>query len=446
VEQILVVEDDLDSLEALVAVLATNPNYQIVTATNSKNALEILQQTNCTLLILDVQLPGISGLEICRLVKGTLNLAHIPVILISGSSNIEIAVEAMNVGAFYFLSKPINVATLLLLVQRALEESQLQRELAELRNSDSTKNKFGNLFSKNSLMQNIFHTISKIANSNATVLIEGDSGTGKELIARAIHDHSQRSGDFVAVDCGAFNENLLESDLFGHVKGAFTGAANNRQGVFAIADQGTIFLDEISNLPAVLQCKLLRVLQEHEIMPLGSNKAMQLDVRVIVASNIELAKMVAAGTFRQDLYFRLNVINIKIPSLQERLEDIPLLAQDFLDQSSTNKRLSPQALKLIMNYAWPGNVRELKNAISHACVVSKKQMIEPQDLPDNLSNIKITDFNHLPPISLKEMECQYIQQILKYTGYNKNLAAKILQIDRKTLWRKLKDLEINDQL
>ena len=291
--------------------------------------------------------------------------------------------------------------------------------------------------------------IAQVAPRDATVLIQGGSGTGKELVARAIHQNSARStGPFVPVDCGGLDENLLATELFGHVKGAFTHAVGVRKGRFVSANGGTLFLDEIGNLPLALQIKLLRVLQEHEITPVGSDKTVKVDVRILAATNADLAAMVEEGTFRNDLFFRLNVVMIKLPKLRERIEDIPLLAQYFLQKYLPNKHkathFSKQSLKVLMNYLWPGNVRELENAVERATIVSSGEEIQIEDLPEYLlEKQKTASPNNLPPLyTLQELEKQYIEQVLSHTKGNQTQAAKILGIDRKSLWRKVKRYEI----
>jgi two-component system response regulator HydG len=396
------------------------------------------------IVISDVRLPDISGIDFCEKIKSNRSFQHIPVILITGFGDVEMAVQAMAKGAFYFLTKPIRYVHLFLLIQRALENSRLRRELAALKDEMEIFQKSCKIIGKSNSMRKLFEKILQVAPHDVTVLVQGNSGTGKELVARAIHNKSLRKdAAFVAVDCVAISENLLESELFGHVKGAFTGAMTARKGIFLSANSGTLFLDEIGNLPISLQTKLLRVLQENEISPVGSDKIISVDVRIIAATNIDLLQMVEKGEFRKDLYFRLNVLNLKLPDLKDRIEDVPLLAQHFLDKPKKEKKLKKLAkstLKVLMNHSWPGNIRELENVMEHALIVSSGSEILVEDLPENLQEgvASSCDFETTRPLSLREQEKKYIISVLKYAEYNQSKASQILEIDRKSLWRKIK--------
>ena len=365
-------------------------------------------------------------------------------------SSVDKAVEAMKLGAYDYLTKPLNFDDLKLTIQRAMSHLHLTRENADLKKRISADTGFSRIIGTSPAMKTVMETARIAAPTEATILITGDSGTGKELFAKAIHDHSPRkTNELVSINCAALNETLLESELFGHEKGAFTGAGKKRDGLFLHADKGTIFLDEIGEIPLPMQVKLLRAIQEREIQRVGSDRPIRIDVRIIVATNKNLEQEVKHGRFREDLFYRLNVIKIKIPALKERSGDIPLLAQHFLTRYAQKNRkkfkgFTPVAMDVLMKYPWPGNVRELENTVERAVILSMGQYISEKDLPsDVIKNFRLDDGSpeHLPGLggkSLDEVEAMALIQTLKQTGGNKTGAAKLLNITRTTLNNKIK--------
>jgi two-component system response regulator HydG len=439
-ERILVVDDSLNTLEVLQRNL-TSAGYRVFTASGVAEALEILNGTELDLVITDLKMPKVSGLDLVRHIRE--NFKKTEVMMITGYPSIEGAVEAVKSGAEEFLPKPFTDTELLSAVGRVLDKARLRRfgDSAPRRAAPAHKGLLGN----SKVMRKVFTAISKAASTSATVLISGESGTGKELAARAIHYGSKRSSSaFLAVNCGGIPEGLLESELFGHVKGAFTGATESRAGFFHTADGGTIFLDEISEMSLSMQVKLLRVLQDKQICMVGSDRARKVDVRILAATNKDLPGLVKKGLFREDLFYRLNVITITIPPLRERGDDIILLTHHFtssfaaeLDRSPL--RFSDKALQSLGSYNWPGNVRELENVIQRLVVMTDGKLIEVPDLPDlcRFSALRGGGFTR----SLAEVEAEYISNVLTEADGNKTRAAEILGIDRKTLREKLKKME-----
>jgi DNA-binding NtrC family response regulator len=364
---------------------------------------------------------------------------------------IETAIEAIKGGATDYLIKPVKTEDVLRIVGRGVREVQLRREVAHLRREVYKEYSFHQILGKSRPMQEVFELIRRVADSPSNVLITGESGTGKELVAKAIHYNSdRRQSPFVPVNCAAIPEQLLESELFGHVRGAFTDAKADRPGLFEEAQKGTIFLDEISELPLMLQAKLLRAIQEREIRRVGSTKSVAVDVRIIAATNLNLAEEVKAKHFREDLYYRLNVIEIRLPPLRERRDDIPLLVESFLRKCAKSNRkpldsISESALALLIDYPWPGNVRELENIIERAVTLARGEKIMPEDLPATVQGSrgdrKVLDDAAERTLPLQEVEWEYIKKILEKTGGNKYQAAQTLGIDRKTLYRKLAEME-----
>jgi DNA-binding NtrC family response regulator len=372
------------------------------------------------------------------------------VILITGYATLESAVDAMKHGAFYYIAKPFRLDEVRKVVAEALEKIRLRRENQVLREQVESFQGKVRIITQSAEMQRLLDMARQIAPTDCNVLITGESGTGKELFARYLHHHSKRDaadkpGPFVAINCGAFNEDLLANELFGHVKGAFTGAGNDKKGLLAAADGGTLFLDEITEMSPAMQVKLLRVIQEREVLPLGATAPFKVDVRFIAATNRNVLEMAKGGDFRQDLYFRLNVVNLMIPPLSRRKEDIPLLAHHFLQKCAARMGkevtdIAAEAMDLLKVYDFPGNVRELENIIERGVAISSGRSIEPGHLPDDLRELAIRTFRkkegHLP--SLEEQERDYIRWVLQEAGGNQTLAAQILGIDRVSLWRKLK--------
>jgi len=436
-ERILVVDDSPATLEVLQRNLA-GVRYQVFTARGAGEAIEILKVTKLDLVITDLKMPKVGGLDLVRHIKE--NFKDTEVMMITGFPSIEGAVEAVKRGAEEFLAKPFTDTELLLAVERVLNKAKMRRLTDSLNLQVATKHK--GLLGKSEVMLNVFAAISKAASSSATVLISGESGTGKELAARAIHYGSGRSSSpFVPVNCGGIPEGLLESELFGHVKGAFTGAIESRAGFFATADGGTIFLDEISEMSLSMQVKLLRVLQDKEICMVGSDRPRKVDIRILAATNKDLHELVKKGLFREDLFYRLNVIMIRIPPLRERADDIILLAHHFAahfsaESGRTPLRFSEKALQSLRSYNWPGNVRELENVIQRLVVMTDGEVIDVPDLPElcRFSALRGSGLNR----TLADVESEYISNVLAEADGNKTRAAEILGIDRKTLREKLK--------
>jgi DNA-binding NtrC family response regulator len=435
-EKILVVDDAPDTLEVLQRNLTTR-GYQVFIAPGVADALRVLETAPVDLVITDLKMPKATGLDLIRHVRE--NLKNTEVMLITGYATVEGAVQAIKSGAEEYLSKPFTDEELFAAVQRALEKLHLRR--TSHKGAPAVSLGFG-LIGQSQAMANVFQAIAKAASSSATVLISGESGTGKELVARAIHYSSPRSAaPFVAVNCGGIPEGLLESELFGHIKGAFTGATESRAGFFQTADGGTIFLDEISDTSAAMQVKLLRVLQEREVCMVGSRRTQRVDVRVLAATNKDLFSLVKKGTFREDLYFRLNVINIPVPPLRERGVDAVLLADHFAarfakEQGKTSPRFSDSALGVLARYDWPGNVRELENIIQRLVVMTDGDTIDIPDLPPSMRFCASTSAGMNR--TLLEVERDHIRNVLANVDGNKTRAAEILGIDRKTLREKLK--------
>jgi DNA-binding NtrC family response regulator len=391
----------------------------------------------------------VSGLDVLREARALRPEAG--VILLTGHGTIESAVEAMRLGAFDYVTKPFESSELLHRVQNALAHHQLVNEVRLLRQQIREQRGFGRLVGRSPQIQRVIEMISRVAGTDTTILIEGESGTGKELVARAIHAESPRADrPFVAINCGALPETLLESEMFGHVKGAFTGATATKKGLFEEADRGTLFLDEIGDTSAAIQIKLLRVLQEREIRRVGSNAPIKIDVRVLAASHRSLEELVKEGRFREDLLYRLNVVTIPVPPLRERREDIPLLAAHFLEGAAKRlgkpvPTLSQEAMNLLLEYPWPGNVRQLENAIERAVLLATRETIFPGDFPPSLLRAAKTGEPSVPPakpMRLEEVEREHILSTLEAFGWNQARAAEVLGIGRNTLWRKLKEYGI----
>jgi DNA-binding NtrC family response regulator len=380
------------------------------------------------------------------------------VIVMTGFGSLDEAVQAMRLGAYDFLTKPVDVNHLRLVVQRALRERTMQDEVVYLREQLQNRYSFHNILSKNPRMHAVFELISNVAHTTTTVLVEGETGTGKEQVARAIHQASQvRTGPLIAVNCAALPENLLESELFGHEKGSFTSAVGQRRGRFELADGGTIFLDEVGDIPAAMQAKLLRVLQERRFERVGGTESIEVDVRVIAATNRSLQKLVRQGTFREDLFYRLNVVKIDLPPLRDRSEDIPLLATHFSAKyarpGESPKPFAPQAMDVLLHYRWPGNIRELENAVERACVTCHGDEIQPDDLPPDLTlpgNSRqpfSVDLDRPLPELLRDVcadiEKQYLRKALKKSHGNIGRCAKICGLSRRSISAKIGEYQIN---
>ena len=437
-ERILVVDDSVNTLEVLQRNLMSE-GYQVFTAPGVPEAIEILNGTELDLVITDLKMPKVSGLDLVRHVRE--NFKDTEVMMITGYPSVEGAVEAIKTGAEEFLPKPFTDAELLSTVQRVLNKAKMRRFTDTADHQIATKHK--GLLGNSEVMHKVFIAISKVASTSATVLISGESGTGKELAARAIHYGGQRSSaPFVPVNCGGIPEGLLESELFGHVKGAFTGATESRAGLFHVADGGTIFLDEISDMSMSMQVKLLRVLQDKEVCMVGSSRLQEVNARILAATNKNLHSLVKNALFREDLFYRVNVVTINMPPLRERGDDILLLAHHFVNKFAAELGKPPphfldEALRNLRNYNWPGNVRELENVIQRLIVMTDGDSIDVTDLPSlmRFSALSKTGFTR----TLAEVESEYISNVLASVGGNKTQAAEILGIDRKTLRERLKN-------
>jgi len=440
---ILVVDDSSDTLEVMQRVLSA-AGYRVYTAPGVSEAIALLDGEPMDLVITDLKMPKISGIDLIRHVRD--NLSDTEVMMITGYANIESAVEAVKTGAEEYLPKPFTDEELFTAIRRALDK--LQQRRAARSEPVVTTNAVHGIIGESPAMQQIYHDIAKAAGASATVLITGESGTGKELVARAIHYGSDRAqAAFVAVNCGAIPEELVESELFGHVKGAFTGATESRAGFFQTADGGTIFLDEISEMSPSMQVKLLRVLQDKEVCMVGATRTRKVDVRILAATNKNLADLVKKGGFREDLFFRLSVIAVTIPALRVRENDILLLANHFArkyagEAGKQTPKLSDRALKILREYTWPGNVRELENLMQRLVIMIDKSTVDVSDLP-SLMRFSIPRENGLTR-TLVDVETEYIKNVLASVNGNKTRAADILGIDRKTLREKLKHLDSTD--
>ncbi|MEO8382726.1 MAG: sigma-54 dependent transcriptional regulator [Acidobacteriota bacterium] len=452
--RILIVDDEEVLRDVLDAVLRRE-GFDIVTAASGEEALSVLDTDEIDLVILDVMLPGISGIDTLRSMR--ISNPHLPVIVITAFSSIDGAIDAMKQGAFHYIPKPFKNEEVVLTVNKALEQRRLSRENERLKSELSEKFSYANIIGKSEIMRKVFDLIRQAAPSRSNMLIQGESGTGKELVAKAIHHASPRARNaFVTVNSGSLPPELLESSLFGHLKGAFTGAIATKRGLFEVADDGSIFLDEIGNINLETQAKLLRVIQEKEFMRLGSVETVKVDVRIIAATNADLHKLMADQRFREDLYYRLNVITIQLPPLRRRREDIPLLVQHFLQKySEENKRrvreVTPDAMRILMDHNWPGNVRELENTIERAVVLCTADRVTPELLPDYLRYPTRTDqpATVVPAdgLSLKDAVSNYertmILQSLELANGVQKRAAELLQVKPSTLNEMMKRLGIH---
>jgi len=435
-KRILVVDDAPTALAIVERNLAPR-GYTVFTASGVEEALRVLESSPIDLVITDYKMPKISGLDLIRHIRE--NCFETEVIMITGYASVKGAVEAVKMGAEEYLPKPFTDEELFSAVERAMKKQDL-RKGAQGRRHQLDPDSFG-IIGESKAIRKVFADIGKAAASSATVLVLGESGTGKELVTRAIHYRSRRaSSPFVPVNCGAIPEKLLESELFGYVKGAFTGASESRAGFFQTADKGTIFLDEVSETSPAMQVKLLRVLQDKQVCMVGARRTQEIDVRVVASSNKDLQTMVKNGTFREDLYFRLNVVNIKVPPLRERRSDVPLLISHFAgkfadDLGKPVPSFSDEVLGVFMNYSWPGNIRELENLIQRLIIMTDSKTVEVPDLPSIMRFSAGSDAG--PLRSLAEEETAYIRRVLASVKGNKSRAAQILGIDRKTLRDKI---------
>ncbi|WP_417909881.1 sigma-54-dependent transcriptional regulator [Candidatus Electronema sp. PJ] len=450
--KILVIDDEQTAVRNLQHIL-NKEGYEVLVTQSSQNALKLLEQHSLDLVLTDLRMPNVDGMEILRRVKEL--SPDTEVVMITGYATVSSAISAMKMGAYHYVIKPYKLDEVRQVVREALEKRRLRRENMELKERLAKKAQGGvSILTEDPGMQKLLQTAREVAQSDCSVLISGESGTGKELLARYIHEHSPRvAGPLKAVNCGVFTEELLANELFGHEKGAFTGADRYKIGLIESAIGGTLFLDEVTEMTLAMQVKLLRVLQEKEVLPLGATEPIKVNVRFLAATNRDLSQMVKEGGFRQDLYFRINVMHLHLPSLAERKQDIRLLAQFFLDRFSAVmrkpvKELSPEALTRLQDYAFPGNVRELENIIERAVVLAAGERIETAHLPAEV-DIKTFPAPEAEPTgttipSLDDQERKYIEWVLAQTGQNKSKAAEILGINRVSLWRKLKKYHLED--
>ena len=443
---ILVVDDEA-SARSILALLLRKRGHRVVEAAGVQAAIKMLTDETFDLVITDLRMPDGSGLDVLRAV--TARGQRTDVILLTAYAGWESAKEAMQLGAFDYFEKGREPDELFLRIDRALADEALRRENENLRAQIKDRYALPGIIARSPEMRRVLDLVARVAPTDATVLIQGESGTGKELIAKAIHHASPRArAAFVAVNCGALPESLLESEIFGHVKGAFTGASMNKKGLFEEAHQGTLFLDEIGEMTPALQVKLLRALQDGEVRPVGSTQSLSMDARVLAATNRELPPMMRQGRFREDLFYRLNVIAITLPPLRDRREDISVLAEHFLARFAAKQeralRLGPDALDRLLAYAWPGNIRELENAMERAAILSRTDTVDVDDLPPHVA--ARLDLGSPPlltsQMSLAETERTHILQTLERCGWNHSRTADALGIGRTTLWRKLKEYGI----
>ncbi len=442
VASLLIVDDDPGTQDLLREFLSEE-GYQVVTSGSAEEALEIGKQESFDVIISDMKLgSNLNGLDVLRAYKSIQPESE--VILITAFGSMETAIEAVKAGAFDYLSKPFKIEEVLLQVERALGNRNLMRENRNLKWQLESQVQLSGLVGRSPAMLEVYKKIAMASDSRSTVLIYGESGTGKELVARALHNNGPRTGQrFFAVNCGAFTESLLETELFGHARGAFTGAVADKRGIFEEASGGTVFLDEVTEMSPGLQVKLLRTIEEQEVRRVGSNEVIKIDVRIIAAGNRKLGELVEQDKFRKDLYYRLRVIEIELPPLRERAEDIPLLVDHILKKLGREKGqafpVSAQALSALVSYSWPGNVRELENALEAAVAMNRSGVIMPEDLPpkvraESRNGDRFEDhYADLP--TLDELEKRYLAHVLRVTGENKAKTAGILGIDRKTLYR-----------
>jgi two-component system response regulator AtoC len=446
----ILVVDDEENLRHMLQVLLSREGYQVDLASNGEEALQMALKTDYVFILSDIKMPVMDGAEFLAMAFAA--GVQSTVIMMSAYGTMDTAIECMKQGAYDYISKPFKNDEILLVLKKAAERERLKAENRQLKKELKREFSFANIVSRNQRMLEIFALTTKVCDYKTTVLILGESGTGKELIARALHYHSRRkSQPFVAVNCGAIPHNLLESELFGHIRGAFTDASADKAGLFEQADGGTLFLDEIGEMPLSLQVKLLRVLQDEEFRPVGASTVKKVDVRVISATSKELEQEIAAGRFREDLYFRLNVLVMKLPPLRERSEDIPLLVDHFLAKHGEmfgkgEVRLSDDALRILVGYPWPGNVRELENCIERGLLLCEGDLLDVGSLPDNLrgrsagvANIGIPSDS----LSIKKaeelIERDLIRRALEKTGGNRTHAARLLEISHRSLLYKLKE-------
>ena len=448
--KILIVDDETAHCRMLEAVLKAE-KYQTQRAQDGQSAIEAVKERFYDLILMDIRMNRVGGIEALKKIKEI--SPDIPILMMTAYASVDTAVQAMRSGAYDYLTKPLDIDELKILVAKALRHHQLEKENIFLKEQLGSRFDFSNIIGRSRTMKELLETVAMVAPSEATVLILGESGTGKELIANAIHQNSPRSSHpFIKVNCAALPETLLESELFGHERGAFTGAVSRRQGRFHLAHKGSILLDEIAEMSLATQSKILRVLQEREFEPIGSPETVKVDTRIITATNKNLQEEVKANRFREDLYYRINVVNLTVPPLRERRDDIPLLVDFFLKRyaKKNNRNLkgfTPKAMDLLMRYDWPGNIRELENVMERSVIMMRGDFITPDEFPGVLKSLdpeyEQISAEMLSGKSLKEMEKAMIMRTLQETDGNRTRAAEILGISRRTLQLKLKEYGVN---
>ena len=448
----IMVIDDEESMCKFMQIMLKKEGYEVTTTQSSHEALDILKQINHDLIIADLMMPELNGLELLARVKNLDPEANF--IVMTAYASVDTAIEALKKGAYDYLTKPFKVDEIRITIKKALEQKRIKRENISLKKQLKKEFSFDNFIGSSTKILEMRKMAEKVAQSDSTVLIQGESGTGKELVAKAIHYYSQRSDKaFVSINCAAIPETLLESELFGHLRGAFTGAVKEKEGLLKVADRGTFFLDEIATISQAIQVKLLRVLEEKEITPVGGTKPMEVDVRLIAATNADLEQEVKLGKFRPDLFYRLNVFPITIPPLRERKDDIKILVYHFIKKYCEKlkigeKKISDETLKKLIAYPWPGNVRELENTIERAVLLSKNDEIGITELPEKINEnepLNLVDGTKMENPTLEEIEKAYIYWVLKNAGWHKNKASQILGIDSSTLYRKIEKYGLKEK-
>ena len=443
--RVLVVDDERP-IRFLMEKELPRARFAVAVAESGEVAMERLRAQEFDVVLLDLKMPGMGGMEALRRIRESGTSAE--VVVLTGHPDVSTAIEAMKLGAYDYLTKPFKLAEVEVVLRRAAERRRLTRENTALRRMAEQRAAAPLLVGQSPAMQSVLRTVERIASSEANVLIEGESGTGKGLVAQTIHQQSPRAqGPFLAINCSGFQDQLLESELFGHERGSFTGATSLKQGLFEVAERGTLFLDEVAEMSPAMQAKLLQVLDTREFRRVGGTRVHRSDVRIVAATNKPMQREVEAGRFREDLYYRLNVVNLVIPPLRERREDIPLLVEHFMARfrasGGTRKVISPEALRSLAEYAWPGNVRELANIVERLVILTPGEIIGPDALPPNILGPRAAGPGSAQgPNSLSEMERLHIARVLQQTGGKKMQAARLLGIDLKTLNKKVRDYQI----
>lgn len=452
--RVLIVDDDQSMCELIQTDLKSR-GIQSEWRLNAEDAIRLTKEGQFDVILTDLQMPGLNGLALCERIVS--NRPDIPVVVMTAFGSMETAVAAIRVGAYDFVSKPVEMDMLALTLERAIQHRSLSEQVRMLSDRVQQSTRYSKLIGESPVMQRLFDELRRVADTDASVLITGESGTGKELVAKALHEQSRRrSKPFVAINCAALPETLLESELFGHKRGAFTDAVSDKRGLFVQADGGTLFLDELGEFPLTLQPKLLRALEGRTVRPVGGETEIPFDVRLIAATNRDLESAVEEKRFREDLYFRINVIQIKLPPLRSRGTDVLLLAQHYLEEFAAASRkqivgISDATAKKLLDYSWPGNVRELRNAIERAVALAQFDRLAVDDLPDKIRTFRGTTLelggdNPSELLAMEEVERRYIRHVLKVTHGNRTQTAQILGFDRKTLYRKLKQMGEDGEL